>query len=215
MIAQTIANNSIPKHQHNKTPEETITQTNFATIKIMRICFQRELFHSRCPNQLGQVMICQDILTALSFLGENGREVKLQEEILQATWKENFNRTICGWSNGNHNGRWEWPIYPGPNWQCNRWRWLNGTIGPALQLDVTHVWLTRTGHHCHQWSLSTRKKHYLPGHNSKPNNSSTIRHRDKSISCFGQFPQGITSNMSIIKSKHKTSNQLVKPILVQ
>ena len=48
--------------------------------------------------------------------------------------------------------------------------------------------LTRTGHyHCHQWFFPTREKHYLPGHNSKPNNNSTTRLSGKYISYVERF----------------------------
>ena len=72
MIAKTTAaTNSKPKCQHNKPTQETTTQTNFATIKTTT-CFQLEPFHSRHPSQLGQVKMCQKVLTQLNVLGKLG-----------------------------------------------------------------------------------------------------------------------------------------------
>ena len=62
----------------------------------------------------------------------------------------------------------------------------------CLELDTTVV-ISET---------SLREKHYLPDHNSKPNNNITARHRGKYISCYGKISQVITSNASSIKTTH-------------
>ena len=68
LIAQATARtNPKPIHQYKKLTKETTTQTNFITIKAMT-WFQRESFHSRCPNWLGQVKICQQVLRPLHTL---------------------------------------------------------------------------------------------------------------------------------------------------
>ena len=50
--------------------------------------------------------------------------------------------------------------------------------------------------------LSTRKKCYLPSHNSKQNNNSTTRLKGKYISYFWKVIQGNIANASIIKGTH-------------
>ena len=47
------------RHQHSKTTRKTTPHMNFTIIRATAICSQKEPCHSRCPNKLGPVMICQ------------------------------------------------------------------------------------------------------------------------------------------------------------
>ena len=72
-----------------------------------------------------------------------------------------------------------------------------------IHFDVTHIRLTRIRYCCsHQQSLSTRKRHNIPNHNSHLNSNSITGYRGKYISCFGKVFQITTSKIKNVKSEN-------------